>query len=183
MQTPEARLEAYRRVPTFSKLDDTALERLDACVRWRHLRKGEVLFRQGDRGDSLVVVGEGSFAVSVFRSGVEVEVARVGAGEVVGEMACIDPAPRSATLVAAAPSTVAELSGDALRSLRTLAPAVASHVVGAVIREVTRRLREIEERIDGDLAPAANATPSRPPAAADEPSGLWRFLDRLRGQA
>jgi hypothetical protein len=70
-----------------------------------------------------------------------------------------------------------------MRALRDGAPAVSAMVVGAVIRGVTRRRREIEGRVDREVV-----APSRPPPRADgvgapERSGLQRLFDRLRGRA
>ena len=80
----------------FSGLDATSRGALSQCLKPRKLEAGEVLFRQGDAGDFLGVVLKGSFSVACADPrGAEVEVARLGVGEVFGEMACLDPAPRS----------------------------------------------------------------------------------------
>jgi len=129
--------------------------------------------------------------VRVRRGEADVEIARVGSGELVGEMACIDPAPRSATLVALSPAVVAELSRDALHAMRAGAPALSALVVGAVIREVTRRLRDIEARVDREVSPSRPPpSPPSPPSptspASERPperSGLQRLFDRVRGRA
>ena len=106
------------------------------------------------------------------------EISTVGAGGLLGEMACVDPAPRSASVVAAVKTTVLEVSRDALTELRDMAPAANSAVVGQVIREVTKRLREVNERLEKDLAPgtklpsaaAAVAAPPPPPKPAAAPA-------------
>lgn len=192
MRTTDERREALRQVDAFARVAPGDLDTLLACLRWRTLGAGDVLFRQGEYGDALVVIADGSLAVRVRRGEAEVEVARVGAGELVGEMACVDPAPRSATLMALGPAVVAELSRDALHALRAGAPALSALVVGAVIREVTRRLREIEGRVQCAVTPGASRPPPsdppslRPPPSdpgTDERSGLQRLFDRVRGRA
>lgn len=57
------------------------------------LESGEVLFREGDDGDTMFAVIEGEIELS--RNGAEVEV--VTPGGILGELALVDPAPRSAT--------------------------------------------------------------------------------------
>jgi CRP/FNR family cyclic AMP-dependent transcriptional regulator len=187
MRTPDERREGLRSVAAFARAAPADLDTLLACLRWRALSPGDVLFREGDYGDALVVVVEGWLSVQVRGADGPVEVARVGRGELVGEMACVDPAPRSATLVALSPVAAAELSRDALRALRDGAPALSAMVVGAVIREVTRRLRDIEGRVDREVvAPSRPPPPSSPPpaaAGAPERSGLQRLFDRVRGRA
>lgn len=190
MRTVDERREGLRGVAAFARAGQAELDTLLACLRWRALAPGDVLFREGDYGDALVIVADGSLSVQVRRADGPVEVARVGRGELVGEMACVDPAPRSATLVALTPVAAAELSRDALRALRDGAPAVSAMVVGAVIREVTRRLREIEGRVDREVVAPSRPppSPSSPPPRADavgapERSGLQRLFDRVRGRA
>jgi CRP-like cAMP-binding protein len=81
-----------------------------------------------------------------------IEVARVGAGEVVGETSCIEPAPRSATILAAVRTTAYELGREELTKMRRRAPRVAAAFVDAVVRSVTLRLRRVDERIERELA-------------------------------
>lgn len=188
MQTLDERRAGLRRVGAFSQVAAGDLDTLLSCLRWRTLAAGDVLFREGDYGDALVLVADGALSVRVRRGEADVEIARVGAGELVGEMACVDPAPRSATLVALSPAVVAELSRDALHAMRVGAPALSALVVGAVIREVTRRLRDIEARVDREVSPSRPPpSPSSPPSPASERpperSGLQRLFDRVRGWA
>jgi CRP/FNR family transcriptional regulator, cyclic AMP receptor protein len=77
----------------------------DADVAWiaragtrRHVDNGEVLIREGLPAESVIVLLEGEFVVTAQAVG---EVARLGAGEIVGEMSFVDSAPPSATVVAA----------------------------------------------------------------------------------
>ena len=82
-------------------------------ARWRAMSPGEVLFTQGEAGDSLALVVDGHFSVRVHTAGVDVEIMRLEPGEFIGEMACLDPAPRSATVVAATPARIITLDRTA----------------------------------------------------------------------
>lgn len=200
----DARRDALRRTTTFATFTAAQSDRLDMCFRWRSLAPGEVLFRHGDPGETMVLVSVGKLSVRLAQSaGEDAELGQVGPGELLGEMSCIDPAPRSATVVAIAETTVGELSRRELSDLRSAAPDVYSALVGAVIRGVTHRLREVDERIEQELGGAVPAGPpsvgsrvsrptsptlpgpSRPNAAppAPERSGLLGFLDRFRRNA
>lgn len=97
------------------------------------LDEGELLFREGERGDALYLVVEG--ALRVEQGGRTL--ATLGTREVVGEMALLDPAPRSATCAATAPARLLRLSADAFAELLVERPEVAS----GVLRILTRRLR------------------------------------------
>ncbi len=149
----------------------------------------------------MVIVLTGALRSELRRDdGTVVPLPSARVGEVVGEMACIDPAPRTATVTAAGTSVVAELSRDALDALRTSAPGVFARIVGRVIVDVTRRLRELEGRLSegppGSTRPKTEApavgtkgarSPSAPSASTDAAppveaqEGFGGFLDRIRG--
>lgn len=181
--TREEKQVALRAFVSFASLDGADLDALVASVRWRELFDGDVLFRQGDYGDSMVLVALGEFSVRLRRGERETEIRRVRPGEILGEMSCMDPAPRSTTLVAIGPSVVAELSRDALQALRDCAPALSSRIVAMVVRDVSRRLRDIDHRIAVELG---EVPPKRDAAAEGAAEGaltssLRGLLERLRG--
>ncbi len=169
-----------RSVDALARLAPEDADALLSCVRWRGLAPGEVLFREGTPGVTMVFVAEGTLAVCSDAGGQRREFARVGVGHFVGEMACLDPAPRSATVLAATSAVVGELSREGLRTLQAVAPRASSVIVGAVIREVASRLREVEAHIDGALAPPATPPPGAP--ARGESTGVRRLFDWLRGE-
>jgi CRP-like cAMP-binding protein len=59
---------------------------------------GEVIFRKGDTGDSMLVIQDGQVEVLEEFEGQEVRLALSGAGEVIGEMAIFEQQTRSATV-------------------------------------------------------------------------------------
>ncbi|MFO0607747.1 MAG: cyclic nucleotide-binding domain-containing protein [Polyangiales bacterium] len=193
--TAEERRAHLRRIPLFSMLSTGDLEAMAACVRWRALAPSEALYREGEVGDAMAFVSAGALAVLGTREGTSHEIARVGVGRILGEMACLDPAPRSATVVAVEPVVVGELSRDALDALSEHAPGLAAVVVGEVIRSVAGTIREVQERIDATLAPPERSgtsappppmsaegvpTPS-PPPQRPKATGVARLVDFLRG--
>jgi CRP-like cAMP-binding protein len=99
------------------------------------LGSDEVLFEEGAEGDSLFVVVHGKVAV---RRG-DVDVAVLGAGEVVGEMAILDEAPRSASAVAVEDADLLRVSADDFREALEDSAALAE----GVINVLSRRLRDV----------------------------------------
>jgi CRP/FNR family transcriptional regulator, cyclic AMP receptor protein len=76
----------------------------DADIEWmamhgtrRQLRNGDILIDEGGRSDALIVLLEGELEASAEGYGT---IARMGAGEIVGEMSLVDSAPPSATITA-----------------------------------------------------------------------------------
>lgn len=63
----------------------------------REAKAGEVLFQEGDPGDSMFVIQGGTILLTRNVAGESVEVARLGAGEFLGEMAIVNHKPRTAT--------------------------------------------------------------------------------------
>ena len=86
-----------RRIPLFAGLEPQELLRVAGITNERSYADGEMLGVEGELGDEMHVVLEGT--VRVVRADGE-EVARRGPGEVVGEMSVITREPRVASLVA-----------------------------------------------------------------------------------
>jgi branched-chain amino acid transport system substrate-binding protein len=72
--------------------------------------KGETMIRRGAEGDSMFIVHDGSVAIRVD----DHEVARLGPGSVVGEMALLTGETRTADVVAVTDVVAAEINKDAL---------------------------------------------------------------------
>ena len=144
--------QVLRRVAALASLDEPSLTALAACMRVRRWPAGATVFRVGEPGASLLVVTEGTLAAVTggAKEGGSV-LNRMGAGEVIGEMALLDPAPRSATVEALTDVVAYELDQDAMDVLRLQAPGAVAAIVSMAIRDVTRRLRNLDERIEREL--------------------------------
>ncbi len=70
----------------------------------RHLNLGELLFGEGEVGDCAYLIEEGLVEVSYGADQGQTVLAKLGPGELVGEMALIDGRPRTASARAVAPS-------------------------------------------------------------------------------
>jgi CRP-like cAMP-binding protein len=95
----------------FGQLSDDDLEWMLKAGRKRSLQEGDVLIRQGVPVEDVYILLEGRLAVWLtLRSGPEREIARLQAGEIVGEMSFVDARPPSATVKALGDSTVFGIS-------------------------------------------------------------------------
>lgn len=113
---------------------DAELAEVSRALPVRAVRAGEVVCAAGDEDRTAFLVLGGRVSI---RSG-ERELARVGRGALLGEMALLTGEPRSATVTALRDSVVAALDEAALRKLAADHPAVA--------REVFSRLAEAARR-------------------------------------
>ena len=159
--------------------------RVTRAVRVRNLAQGEELFHEGDAGESLFIITAGRLAARA-KGKSKTALREMGPGELVGEMSCIDPAPRSVTVVAVSPATVYELDRVALEGLRTSAPRAAATIVDSVIATVTSRLRELDLRVAAELrGTGPDAAPpsarSTEPAEARAAGLVGRLVGWLRG--
>ncbi|MFH1807921.1 MAG: cyclic nucleotide-binding domain-containing protein [Pseudomonadota bacterium] len=76
------------------------------------VNRGQIVVRNGDSGQDLYVALTGELAVLIEEDGTSRQVATVNAGEVFGEMAVVNSAPRSATVMAQTPARLLRIPGE-----------------------------------------------------------------------
>jgi CRP/FNR family transcriptional regulator, cyclic AMP receptor protein len=115
------------------------------------VRRGDVIIRQRVPVESLYIVLSGEFSVTDERMG-GAELARLGSGEIVGEMSFIDAAPPSATVRAEAEGLVLALRRDALQRKLEGDTAFAARFYRALAIFLSDRLRATVGRLGyGDV--------------------------------
>lgn len=90
-------VSALHAVPLFAELSDDDLARLALRTTEVVLEVGEQLFAEGDHGDSAFVIVRGALEITKRSGDRDVLLATRRPGEVIGEMALLQDAPRSAT--------------------------------------------------------------------------------------
>jgi CRP-like cAMP-binding protein len=111
-------------------------------LRERALRKGQVLFREGDAGQEMFVVRGGTALISKAVTGrVEKVLGREGTGDFFGEMSLFDRAPRSATVQAETDVELLVLDRDNLNLLIEVNPRAAAAFFHALVHVFIDRLR------------------------------------------
>jgi len=142
----------------------------ESLVRQR-VAPGMVIFRQGDRGDCAYVIESGAVEISAMRLGGQVVLARLGAGDLFGEMALVDDAGRSATARAVESATLMVIRREQVtRKINAADPLIA-----LILRIVLQRLRATSRRVERST-PAAAAPPGG--ASLDDTA-----MRRLRARA
>ncbi len=90
-----------QKVPIFAKLSKQALWRLSGLAHTVSFNAGDTIMQEGDEGDSCYIIVNGEVEVSkATQTELPKIVAKLGTGEIIGEMAVIDNEPRSATVKA-----------------------------------------------------------------------------------
>jgi len=132
------------RVSIFSGLTPEQLADLASVAVPRRWGAGEVIFREGDAGDTCYVVQDGCVRVTRNHTdGRTITLAELRSGDLFGELAMFDSEQRSATVEAAEETTgVALLAGD-LRRLLLRHPDISIKLLSAF----AERLKEANERI------------------------------------
>jgi len=114
------------------------------------LRKGDVLFREGDESRELFLVKDGRLQVTQGQGESRVELAEVAKQGLVGEMSLLDGMPRSATVRAATDSVVTVIGPALLKEWLDAVPPWLMQVVQVVVR----RLREANRSMAGREHPS-----------------------------
>lgn len=123
----------------------------------RHFAPGEVICREGDRGDAMFIVFGG--AVDVSRGAVHLTT--VGPGGHFGEVAFMDGQPRSATAIAREPTTVLVIDRNDFHALTRTDPAVACKLLWCFVLNLSDRVRDLTDSLAQRLPGALDGTPPR----------------------
>jgi CRP-like cAMP-binding protein len=130
----------------FAGLGPEALEGLAGTMRARRFKRGEVIFHIGDPGDALFVIVSGEVKISLpSDTGEEAILATLRAGDVFGELALLDGAPRSASATAISATETVVLPRDRFRELIATEAGVRDALLAAIAGELRRLTTHVEE--------------------------------------
>jgi len=122
-------VEAMQQTPIFSGIDPKRLRLLAFMSESLTYRAGELLFDQGDEGDSAFVVIDGSASVLINIGGEKKEVAVIGSKQIFGEMAVLCDIPRTAAIGAKSDLEVLRIDREAFLKLLSEFPEVSLQVM------------------------------------------------------
>ena len=131
-------------IAIFSGLSQTELEVLENHMITRTYRKNTVVINEGDEASSLYIILSGK--VKVFLSnadGKEIIINTQGVGEHFGELALLDDAPRSASVMTIEKSSIGAISKIDFVTLLSKHPELALKL----IRELTQWVRLLSDNV------------------------------------
>jgi CRP-like cAMP-binding protein len=149
----ELAIQSLRSCPLFAHADPAALEALGRGLRRRRFRRNEVIFHQGDVGDSLHVVASGAVKIVLPSSeGEEAIIATLRPGDFFGELALLDGAPRSATATALEQTETLVLPRTVFRDLLEVDASLRDALLMGLATELRHLTGHVEELHFLDLA-------------------------------
>ncbi len=131
-----SKVDLLRSIPLFARLSKGDLERVAQLADQVDVPSGRVLTREGDRGAEMFVIMSGR--VRVERNGQEV--ADLGPGDWLGEMALVSEGDRTATATTTEPSQLLVVAHREFHALMDEMPTVRS----AVFECVADRIRKLD---------------------------------------
>jgi CRP/FNR family transcriptional regulator, cyclic AMP receptor protein len=132
-------VKLLRAVPLFSACTTPEIRVLLKIAHLRKIDSGTVLVDEDAHDETFYAIVDGDVRVAKGRR----TLARFGPGDFVGELAVLDPGPRTATVTATSDLTVYTIDGPALRDLLLEAPEISVKL----LQGLARRLRETDKSI------------------------------------
>ena len=141
--TLETEVQSLRQVPMFRDIDPARLKLLAFTSERVNFAEGQKFFSQGDPADAAYVILQGKADVELESVGGAIKVAELGQNAIVGEMGILSDSPRSATIVAAAPTSALRIDKRVFLELLTQFPQMSV----AVMRELASRLEKMNAQL------------------------------------
>lgn len=133
----------------FEGIEPDLLEEIAGGVNVMRMTPGEVIFREGDPGNTLYLVGEGSVKISkAGRGGQQETLGFIEQGNFFGEMALLDGQPRSAMATAHESTLLGAVDDKTFQQILELAP---SRLHMNFLRSVSERLRQVNSHFISEV--------------------------------
>ena len=87
-----------------------------------HLKKGDLLFKEGDGSRSMFFLKSGIIRIFKKKGDSDIEIEMIHSGQVLGELAFLDGNPRSASGEAMSPCELIEISGETFTQTLKIMP-------------------------------------------------------------
>ena len=141
-------------VPIFSKLKDKELRIVEKHMQLIDVIPGEVIFQEGDKGDYVCFVLEGSLDVlKKSETAEEIVISTLSRGRSIGEMSVIDELPRSATVKSRTKATLLTLSRDKFNYLLENHSGIGVKILKSIARLLSLNLRKTSTKLVDYMLP------------------------------
>ncbi len=142
--------ENIKKIALFRELSDAELEVVMRKVFEKTYKKGSTLFVEGMPGEVLYIITEGGIDITKkTKEGGEIEIAKLGPGEIVGEMSLIDSGARTASGKTGTDSKLIVVTKKSFNEILESDPAIAAKILMELLRVVNKRLRITDKKFEG----------------------------------
>jgi CRP-like cAMP-binding protein len=147
-------LDALIQMPIFDALDTDELKTAVGYMNLITPQKGEIIFREGDRGDYVCFVAEGTLdVIKTSDAGHYVVLSSLSRGRSIGEMSILDNYPRSATVRARTRAVLITLSRESFEDIVNDYPRIGVKIVRGVARMLSLAMRKTSSRLADYMLP------------------------------
>jgi len=144
----EAIIGCLSGIAIFADLDATELDIVGEHMHVSRFEPGDIVFAEGDPGDEVCFVVDGSLDVLKFQSGeIEKKIAIKAPGGSIGEMAVIGDFSRTATVKACSDVTLLSLSRRRFDQICDDYPAIGVKVLRSIARMLSLHLRDTSQEL------------------------------------
>jgi CRP-like cAMP-binding protein len=149
-------IDNLRRVEIFARLSDEELLKIAQLCKAVRVPAGKAIFNEGDAGDEMYIIHEGSVKVMINTRAPDGSVGpstinMLYAGQCFGEMILLDSAARSATVVAADAATLIVIHEPAFRELCESNPRIGYVVIRNLAQDLAYKLRSSNLLLRGNI--------------------------------
>lgn len=138
-------INLLRGLPIFDGLGDGELRKIARLFTQKLFLPGEKIFDKGDSGKEAYVIMRGE--VNILLDDNSQAIATIGCGQIFGELAFLDGAPRAAMAIATTPTILLIVQRTAFNDLTLNEPHLGMVVMRNISLELTRRLRQTNATI------------------------------------
>jgi len=147
-------LDSLCLIPMFDGLKSSELRAAARYMNCLELEEGDVVFLEGEPGDYVCFVAEGTLEVTKNSAGGQATpLTTLGKGQSIGEMAVVEKAPRSANVVALTRARLVTLSRQDFDALLEAHPPIGVNILKGITRILSRNLRQTSGRLAERLLP------------------------------
>jgi len=141
------------KVELFSELSPDELATVAGVATTRSIAKDTVIFHGGDVADAVYVIGSGKVkVVTTSTDGKEFILTVLGAGQVFGEMALVEEAPRSASVVTLTAAELLAIKREDFHHLLNTSPGISRSLLAILSRRLRRANSKMESLAYMDVA-------------------------------
>lgn len=139
--------EIIKAIPLFSELDDVEIDAIATLVSTQKYPKRMLIVQEGESGDSMFIILEGSVKISSYAvDGREVVLSLLEKGSFFGEMVLLDAEPRSATVMTMEDTELGRIRRTDFERLMLQMPQLTRKLLAEMVSRL-RRTSSVLERV------------------------------------